>query len=64
MQKRSDRQEPGMFGRLRLDLEHGAMPDMTARALHHLADRISKLETMMVLPIPALAEEATWFYAI
>ena len=47
-----------------LDLEHGAMPDMTGRALHHLADRISKLETMMALPSPALVEEETWFYAI
>jgi serine O-acetyltransferase len=47
-----------------LDLEHGAMPDMTGRALHHLADRISKIETMMALPSPAPAEEETWFYAI
>jgi serine O-acetyltransferase len=47
-----------------LDLEHGAMPDMTGRALRHLADRISKLETMMALPSSAPAEEEAWFYAI
>jgi serine O-acetyltransferase len=46
------------------DLEHGAMPDMTGRALHHLADRISKIETMMKLSHPAPAEDETWFYAI
>src|SRR5512142_768048 len=30
-----------------LDLEHGAMPDMTGKALHHLADRLSRLESML-----------------
>ena len=47
-----------------LDLEHGAMPDMTARALRHLADRISRLETSVALPSPVFVEEETWFYAI
>jgi len=47
-----------------LDLEHGAMPDMTARALRHLADRISRLEIGMALPSPVLVEEETWFYII
>ena len=47
-----------------LDLEHGAIPDITGRALRHLAERISKLETMMALPGPAIAEEETWFYSI
>jgi serine O-acetyltransferase len=47
-----------------LDLEHGAMPDMTGRALHQLADRISKLETAMAIPPAPLVEEETWFYSI
>jgi serine O-acetyltransferase len=47
-----------------LDLEHGAMPDMTGRALRHLADRISALEAIMAIPNPAPVEEETWFYAI
>ena len=47
-----------------LDLEHGAMPDMTGRALRHLAERLSKLETMMKIPGPQLGEEETWFYSI
>ena len=48
-----------------LDLEHGTMPDMTGRALRHLADRIAKLETMLTLPSPTtLVEEETWFYSI
>ncbi len=47
-----------------LDLEHGSMPDMTGRALHHLADRISRLESMLAIPnIPSVQEE-TWFYSI
>jgi len=47
-----------------LDLEHGSMPDMTGKALHHLADRISRLESMLsIANIPA-AQEETWFYSI
>jgi serine O-acetyltransferase len=47
-----------------LDLEHGALPDMTGRALHQLADRIAKIEAMMELSNPTPTEEETWFYAI
>jgi serine O-acetyltransferase len=47
-----------------LDLEHGAMPDMTGRALRHLAERISKLETAIAIPPLESVEEETWFYAI
>jgi serine O-acetyltransferase len=47
-----------------LDLEHGAMPDMTGRALHHLAERVSRLETTMALPSLTSVEEETWFYTI
>ena len=47
-----------------LDLEHGSMPDMTGKALHHLADRISRLESMLAIPnIPPVQEEI-WFYSI
>jgi len=47
-----------------LDLEHGSMPDMTGRALHHLADRISRLEGMLAITnIPSVQEE-NWFYSI
>lgn len=47
-----------------LDLEHGSMPDMTGKALHHLADRISRLEGMLAIPIVPSAQEETWFYSI
>jgi serine O-acetyltransferase len=47
-----------------LDLEHGAMPDMTGRALHQLAERLAKLETAMAISPASLAEEETWFYSI
>jgi len=47
-----------------LDLEHGALPDMTGRALRHLAERIARLETGMALPGVAQAEEEIWFYTI
>jgi serine O-acetyltransferase len=47
-----------------LDLEHGSMPDMTGKALRHLADRITKIEEMMEVSHPAATEEETWFYAI
>ncbi len=48
-----------------VDLEHGALPDMTGRALHHLADRIARLEKQAGIatetPPP---EEDLWFYQI
>ena len=47
-----------------LDLEHGALPDMTGRALRRLAERIDSLEAMMAIPTPVMVEEETWFYAI
>ena len=47
-----------------LDLEHGSMPDMTGRALHHLADRISRLESTLAIPNIPMAQEETWFYSI
>ncbi len=47
-----------------LDLEHGALPDMTGRALRHLAERIDRLEAMMAIPAPVIVEEKPWFYAI
>lgn len=47
-----------------LDLEHGAMPDMTGRALRGLAERIARLETKMALTAPPAAEEEAWFYTI
>jgi serine O-acetyltransferase len=47
-----------------LDLEHGSIPDMTGRALRHLAERISRLESSMALPGLAAVEEETWFYTI
>jgi serine O-acetyltransferase len=47
-----------------LDLEHGTLPDMTGRALHHLADRIARLENLVALPDSPVAQEETWFYSI
>jgi serine O-acetyltransferase len=47
-----------------LDLEHGAMPDMTGKALRHLAERISRLETATLLAPMKAVEEETWFYSI
>jgi len=47
-----------------LDLEHGSMPDMTGRALHHLADRISRLESVLSIANVPSAQEETWFYSI
>jgi len=47
-----------------LDLEHGSMPDMTGRALHHLADRISRLEGMLAITNIPLVQEENWFYSI
>lgn len=47
-----------------LDLEHGSIPDVTGRALHHLADRIARLEGMMAVTPPSITPEETWFYTI
>ncbi|HEU4403081.1 MAG TPA: serine O-acetyltransferase [Candidatus Polarisedimenticolia bacterium] len=49
-----------------VDLEHGALPDVTARALRGLADRLEKLETKAGLPRHPRAEEddESWFYQI
>jgi serine O-acetyltransferase len=46
-----------------IDLEHGSLPDMTGRALRHLADRIQRLENRLgVSEEPS--EEDHWFYEI
>jgi len=49
-----------------IDLEHGALPDVTARALRGLAERLEKLEERAGLPPAprAPAEEESWFYQI
>jgi serine O-acetyltransferase len=48
-----------------IDLEHGALPDMTGRALRHLAERIQKLESHVgVQADKSQADEETWFYEI
>jgi len=49
-----------------VDLEHGALPDMTAKALHRLADRISRLEQKLELAPDGRmeTEEEAWFYQI
>jgi serine O-acetyltransferase len=48
-----------------IDLEHGALPDMTGRALRHLAERIEKLENHFGVPAEGTqAEEEKWFYQI
>ena len=48
-----------------VDLEHGALPDMTAGALRGLSERIEKLEQMAgVAPSQPAQEEETWFYQI
>ncbi len=47
-----------------LDLEHGALPDMTGRALRHLAERVERIEARMTISAPVMVEEETWFYAI
>jgi len=47
-----------------LDLEHGSMPDMTGKALHHLADRISRMESVLAIPDIPSAREEIWFYSI
>jgi serine O-acetyltransferase len=47
-----------------LDLEHASMPDMTGRALHHLAERIAQIEKKLDLPGIAALPEEIWFYSI
>jgi serine O-acetyltransferase len=48
-----------------IDLEHGALPDMTGRALRHLAERIQKIENQLGVPSERNpAEEEDWFYQI
>jgi serine O-acetyltransferase len=48
-----------------IDLEHGALPDMTGRALRHLAERIQKLENHLGVPKQETeAEEEKWFFQI
>jgi len=49
-----------------VDLEHGALPDMTARALRRLSERINRLEKQAGIR-PAAdgdAEETAWYYQI
>jgi serine O-acetyltransferase len=49
-----------------VDLEHGALPDVTARALKGLAERLALLEKHAGLP-PAAADavdDETWFFQI
>ncbi len=49
-----------------VDLDHGALPDMTARALRRMSDRIHALEakTGVAKPPPKESEEDQWFYEI
>jgi serine O-acetyltransferase len=48
-----------------IDLEHGALPDMTGRALRHLAERIQKLEKHVgVSPEESRSDEEDWYYQI
>ncbi len=49
-----------------VDLEHGALPDMTASALRRLAKRIELLEKKSDIQsgTPAETEEENWFYQI
>ncbi len=49
-----------------VDLEHGALPDMTARALRRLAERIERLEkrTGGADSQPGSSPEDSWFYQI
>jgi serine O-acetyltransferase len=49
-----------------VDLEHGALPDVTASALRRLAKRIEKLEQEAGIPSGTLpeSEEENWFYQI
>lgn len=49
-----------------VDLDHGALPDVTARALRGLADRLQILETRAGMPVTTQADldEGAWFYEI
>lgn len=47
-----------------VDLEHGALPDMTGRALRHLAERVERLEKRTGVVQEQRAEEDSWFYEI
>jgi serine O-acetyltransferase len=49
-----------------IDLEHGAMPDLTARALRRMSERIERLERQSgaAADHPPDDEEETWFYQI
>jgi serine O-acetyltransferase len=49
-----------------VDLEHGALPDMTASALRRLAGRIERLEKQLGVPSePQIkSDEDAWFYQI
>lgn len=47
-----------------VDLEHGALPDMTGRALRHLAERIERLERQTGVVPKERGEEDSWFYQI
>jgi serine O-acetyltransferase len=49
-----------------VDLEHGALPDVTARALKALAERLASLEARAGLPSPAVegTDDETWFFQI
>ena len=50
-----------------VDLEHGTLPDMTGRALRHLAERIDRLERHAGLEQAqktAGEDENHWFYEI
>lgn len=49
-----------------VDLEHGTLPDLTANALRHLAERIKKIEKQVGISPARTTEqdEETWFYQI
>jgi serine O-acetyltransferase len=49
-----------------IDLEHGAMPDLTARALHRMSERIERLERQSGAPAGPSPDdqEDAWFYQI
>jgi hypothetical protein len=49
-----------------VDLEHGALPDMTASALRRLAGRIERLEKQLGVPSEpqVKSNEDAWFYQI
>ncbi len=49
-----------------VDLEHGAMPDVTARALKGLAERIGRLESSAGVETKkgGAGDEDSWFYQI